>query len=141
MASAGYLLFHPSSSGYELTDEYAYFLASDGTDHFVGGMWEMVPALLKVAPRVAEAFEKGGGVAFEEFGPQCVGALDLINRGQYEHRGQCPRDRGEARRDRIPTMHALEVAGRPVDVLGDAGQHQALRRARSTTQVSLLPPP
>ena len=86
MTSAGYLLFHPSNSTYELTDEYAYFLASEGTDHFVGGMWEMVPALMKVAPRVVEAFEKGGGVRFEEFGPECVEALDLINRGQYEAR-------------------------------------------------------
>jgi 2-polyprenyl-3-methyl-5-hydroxy-6-metoxy-1,4-benzoquinol methylase len=49
-------------------------------------MWEMVPALLRQAPKVAEAFGKGGGVAFEEFGPDCVHALDLINRGQYESR-------------------------------------------------------
>lgn len=84
MASAGYL--HYEKERFELKDEYAYFLASDGTDHFVGGMWEMVPALMKVAPRVAEAFEKGGGVRFEEFGHECVEALDLINRGQYEAR-------------------------------------------------------
>ena len=84
MASAGYLDFQDNK--FSLPDEYAYFLASDGTDHFVGGMFEMVPALLKVAPRVAEAFEKGGGVRFEEFGHECVEALDLINRGQYEAR-------------------------------------------------------
>jgi 2-polyprenyl-3-methyl-5-hydroxy-6-metoxy-1,4-benzoquinol methylase len=84
MASAGYL--DSQEDKFSLPDEYAYFLASDGTDHFVGGMFEMVPALLKVAPRVAEAFEKGGGVRFEEFGHECVEALDLINRGQYEAR-------------------------------------------------------
>lgn len=84
MASAGYLDFHDGK--YSLPDEYAYFLASEGTDHFVGGMWEMVPALMKVAPKVAEAFAKGGGVRFEEFGHDCVEALDLINRGQYEAR-------------------------------------------------------
>lgn len=86
MASAGYVQYNPSDSTYELSDEYAYFLASDGTDHFVGGMWEMVPALMKVAPKVADAFAKGGGVRFEEFGHDCVEALDLINRGQYEAR-------------------------------------------------------
>jgi hypothetical protein len=32
--------------------------------------------LLGVAPKVAEAFEKGGGIRFEEFGPECVHALD-----------------------------------------------------------------
>jgi len=84
MASAGYLQFQDNR--FSLPDEYAYFLASDGTDHFVGGMWEMVPALMQVAPKVAESFRSGGGVRFEEFGPACVEALDLMNRGQYEAR-------------------------------------------------------
>ena len=86
MASAGYLGYEPATQRYALSDEHAYFLASDGSDHFAGGMFEMVPVLMRVAPRVAEAFAKGGGVRFEEFGPECVTALDLINRGQYEHR-------------------------------------------------------
>lgn len=86
MASAGYLEYDPGARTYLLPEEFAYFLASDGSDHFVGGMWEMVPPLMNVAPRVAEAFSKGGGVPFGEFGPDCVTALDLINRGQYEQR-------------------------------------------------------
>lgn len=86
MVSAGYLDYAPEQQTYELTDEMAYFVASDGSDHFVGGMWEMVPPLMRVAPQVTEAFAKGGGVPFEEFGPECVDALDLLNRGQYEER-------------------------------------------------------
>ena len=86
MTAAGYLDYDPRSATYCLADEMAYFAASEGTDHFVGGMWEMVPALLRQAPKVAEAFAKGGGVPFEEFGADCVHALDLINRGQYEAR-------------------------------------------------------
>lgn len=92
MVAAGYLDYDPQSgtqSGtgtYTLSDEMAYFVASEGSDHFVGGMWEMVPALLRQAPKVSEAFAKGGGVPFEEFGADCVHALDLINRGQYETR-------------------------------------------------------
>jgi SAM-dependent methyltransferase len=86
MVSAGYLAYDPQAQTYALSDEHAYFLASDGTDHFAGGMFEMVPVLMRLAPKVAQAFEKGGGVAFEEFGPECVTALDLINRGVYEHR-------------------------------------------------------
>ena len=84
MVSAGYLEY--DAGRYLLPEEMAYFVASDGTDHFVGGMWEMVPALMRVAPRVADAFEKGGGVPFGDFGPDCVHALDLINRGQYDER-------------------------------------------------------
>jgi ubiquinone/menaquinone biosynthesis C-methylase UbiE len=86
MVSAGYLDYDALGETYTLPEEMAYFVASDGSDHFVGGMWEMVPALLRLAPKVAEAFEKGGGVRFEDFGPQCIEALDLINRGQYESR-------------------------------------------------------
>jgi len=86
MVSAGYLEYGPGAQTYLLPDEFAYFLASDGSDHFVGGMWEMVPSLMHAAPRVAEAFRQGGGVPFGDFGPDCVSALDLINRGQYEHR-------------------------------------------------------
>jgi len=86
MAAAGYLAYDPKERTYALSEEYAYFLASEGTDHFAAGMFEMVPVLMRVAPRVAQAFEKGGGVPFEDFGPDCVTALDLINRGMYEHR-------------------------------------------------------
>lgn len=86
MAAAGYLEYDPASESYALPEEMAYFVASEGSDHFVGGMWEMVPPLLRQAPKVAEAFARGGGVAFEEFGGDCVHALDLINRGQYESR-------------------------------------------------------
>jgi hypothetical protein len=86
MASAGYLDYEPDSRAYTLSDEHAHLLASDGSDHFAGGMFEMVPVLMRAAPKVAEAFIEGGGVRFEDFGPECVNALDLINRGQYEQR-------------------------------------------------------
>ena len=86
MASAGYLEYDPKAQTFTLPEEHAYFLASEGSDHFVGGLFAMVPPLLRIAPRVARAFGEGGGVAFDEFGPDCVEALDLINRGQYEQR-------------------------------------------------------
>jgi 2-polyprenyl-3-methyl-5-hydroxy-6-metoxy-1,4-benzoquinol methylase len=84
MVAAGYLAYE--SEKYVLSEEHAYFLASDDTDHFVGGLFAMVPPLLRAAPEVARAFSEGGGVRFEDFGPDCVSALDLINRGQYETR-------------------------------------------------------
>ena len=34
---------------------------SDDTDHFMGGLFGMVPVLLRVAPEVATAFSRGGG--------------------------------------------------------------------------------
>ena len=35
----------------------------------------------------------------------------------------------------------FEVASEPVEIFGDAGEHQAASRGAGSTQVSLLPPP
>jgi hypothetical protein len=47
----------------------------------MGGLFYFAPVLLGVAPKVVDAFRTGGGVRFEEFGPECVVALDMINSG------------------------------------------------------------
>ena len=86
MTSAKYLDYDPATQTYRLPDEHAYLLASDDTDHFMGGLFPIVPVLLRLAPEVAVAFERGGGVPFEKFGPEGVFGLDVMNRGQYEHR-------------------------------------------------------
>lgn len=86
MACAGYVDYDPANATFTLAEELAYFVASDGTDHYVGGLFAMANVLLRGAPKVAQAFRDGGGVAFAEFGPDGVLALDLVNRGQYEQR-------------------------------------------------------
>lgn len=86
MAAAGYLHYDAAATTFRLPDEHAYLVASEGTDHFMGGLFYFAPVLLGAAPRVAEAFKTGGGVQFEDFGPECVIALDMINSGQYEQR-------------------------------------------------------
>jgi 2-polyprenyl-3-methyl-5-hydroxy-6-metoxy-1,4-benzoquinol methylase len=132
MTAAGYLAYDPAAKTFLLSDEYAYFLASDGSDHFVGGMWEMVPALMKTAPRVAEAFRKGGGVPFGDFGPDCVHALDLINRGQYEFRF------ADYWLKALPEVVAkLQVGGRVLDYGCGSGQVGiALAKAFPQAEVS-----
>jgi 2-polyprenyl-3-methyl-5-hydroxy-6-metoxy-1,4-benzoquinol methylase len=86
MSCAGYLEYDGSAQTFRLPDEHAFLLASEGTDHFAGGLYFMAPVMLRAAPKVAEAFEKGGGVRFAEFGADGVFALDAINRGAYENR-------------------------------------------------------
>lgn len=86
MASGGYLDHDAANDTYALPDEHAFMVASDETDHFMGGLFCMVPVLMRAAPKVAEAFRTGGGVRFEEFGREGIEALDLLNRGQYEQR-------------------------------------------------------
>jgi len=86
MTASGYLEYDNSADTYLLPEEYAFLLASEGTDQFMGGLFYFAAALLGAAPKVADAFRTGGGVRFEEFGPECVVALDMINSGQYDNR-------------------------------------------------------
>ena len=86
MVAASYLDYDSAADTYTLPDEHAFLLSSDGTDHFMGGMFAMLPPLLAVAPRVATAFRDGGGVPFADYAPQCRHAIDVMNRGNYEHR-------------------------------------------------------
>jgi 2-polyprenyl-3-methyl-5-hydroxy-6-metoxy-1,4-benzoquinol methylase len=51
MASAGYLEYDPRAGTFTLPEEQAYFLASDETDHFVGGLLAMVPPAAAHRPR------------------------------------------------------------------------------------------
>src|SRR5262245_4727746 len=56
MTCARYLDYDPIRETFALPDEVAYFLASDGSDHSLGGLFALVPVLLRVAPDVAQAF-------------------------------------------------------------------------------------
>lgn len=111
MTTAGYLEHDPVADRYMLPEELAYLLASEGTDHSMGGLFHAVPVMLWVAPQVAEAFRTGGGVPFEAFGSNLVEAVDPMSAGQYEQRfashwlGKLP---GVVRR--------LEDGGRVLDV-------------------------
>jgi len=111
MASAGYLDYEPSAQTFRLPDEHAYLLASDDTDHFMGGLFCMAPVLLRAAPQVAQAFRNGGGVAFEEFGADGIEALDLVNRGQYDERFA-----GYWLQSLPETVERLNAGGRVLDV-------------------------
>jgi 2-polyprenyl-3-methyl-5-hydroxy-6-metoxy-1,4-benzoquinol methylase len=86
MASAGYLHYQSDAQTFALPEEHAYLLASEGSDHFMGGLFLFTPVLLSVAPKVAQAFQQGGGVSLSELGPDGVEALDWLNCGQYERR-------------------------------------------------------
>ena len=68
MASAGYLDYQPDAQTFALPEEHAYLLASEGSDHFMGGLFLFTPVLLGVAPKVAQAFKHGGGVSLSELG-------------------------------------------------------------------------
>ena len=136
MVASGYLQYDPAAKTYALPEELAYFLAADDTDHFVGGLFAMVPPLMRVAPDVARAFAEGGGVRFEEFGTDCVSALDLINRGQYEAR------LADYWLKSLPEVAAkLAAGGRALDVgCGSGAVSAALARAFPKAEVIGIDP-
>ena len=86
MVCAKYLEYDPAVETFELPEEHAFMLASDGSDHFIGGLFYAIPMMLGVAPRVAQAFVEGGGVPFKDYGVDGIEAIDLMNRGLYEQR-------------------------------------------------------
>lgn len=117
MTASGWLQYEPSAQTFTLSEEHAYFVASEGTDHYVGGLYAMAAVLLRVAPRVAQAFREGGGVPFQDYGEEGVVALDLVNRGQYEQRFA-----SYWLKAMPETAGALEAGGRALDVGCGAGR-------------------
>ncbi len=136
VTTAGYLEHDPEAETFALPDEHAYLLASEGTDHFMGGLFHFAPVALRIAPRVAEAFRNGGGVKFADFGPDCVSALDLINAGQYEQR------LGSYWLKKLPEASArLEQGGRALDFGCGVGRvAMAIARAFPACEVIGLDP-
>jgi 2-polyprenyl-3-methyl-5-hydroxy-6-metoxy-1,4-benzoquinol methylase len=132
MVCAGYLEYEPTAGTYRLPDEHAFLLASEGTDHFMGGLLCMAPVLLRVAPRVAVAFEKGGGVPFEDYGADGVEALDLINRGQYEQRFAA-----HWLKSLPAVVECLAAGGRVLDVGCGVGR-VALTLAKAFPQLTIM---
>lgn len=117
MTAARYLDYDPARATFCLSPEHAYFLASEGTDHYVGGLFAMANVLLRVAPRVAQAFREGGGVPFHDYGEDGVLALDMVNRGQYEQRFA-----GYWLKALPEVVAALAAGGRALDVGCGAGR-------------------
>jgi ubiquinone/menaquinone biosynthesis C-methylase UbiE len=86
MTSAGWLEHDADANTFAMPKEHGFLLASEGTDHFMGGLFLAGPSLLSQAPDVARAFREGGGVKFDAFDEDWIEALDLMNGGAYQHR-------------------------------------------------------
>jgi len=117
MAATGYLEHDSAANTYTLSDENAFLLASEGTDHYVGGIFYQAVANMAVAENVADSFRTGAGVPFSHYGEENLVGLDLANRGIYEQRfasywlGKLPE-----------TTARLESGGRALDVGCGAGR-------------------
>lgn len=86
MAAAQWLEYDEATDTFTLPEEHAFLLDSEGTDHYMGGLFIACQSLTKLAPQIVDAFHNGGGVPFDAFGPEWVEAVDLLNSGAYANR-------------------------------------------------------
>lgn len=79
LAAAGVLEWDPDEQTFTLPPEHGLFITDENSPYFMGGWFDMVPTLFAQVDEVAEATRVGGGVSFEEFGPEMVRGIDRGN--------------------------------------------------------------
>jgi SAM-dependent methyltransferase len=86
MATARYVEYDPGANTYLLTPEYSAVLADEDSPFFIGGYFQMAQAAVSVAPKVAEAFKTGKGVAQSEYPVSFFEAAERNSRTRYLHK-------------------------------------------------------
>ena len=72
LAAAGIVEYDPGTKRFDLPPEHALFLTDESSPYFMGGYFDMIPALFAQIDGVAKATRDGGGVRFEAFGAAAV---------------------------------------------------------------------
>lgn len=93
MACAGYLDYRPESdrqanpgSGrFSLPPEHAGLLAQEGSRIFLGGMYQLVSAMLPRLEEVIQAFQQGGGVSQADYGALFWEGLERYSISGFEN--------------------------------------------------------
>lgn len=79
LTAAGAVEYEPDSGVFTLPPEYVLFLADETSPYFMGGWFDMLPSMIEQIDEVAQATKHGGGVGFEQFGPNMVRGIDRGN--------------------------------------------------------------
>ncbi len=85
MTTAEYLEHDAAGDTYFLPPEHALPLADEEFPLFAGGMLQMIVPTVTVAPQVAEAFERGGGVTQDQYLPDMYEAIERLTAPWYRH--------------------------------------------------------
>ncbi|MEX0683518.1 MAG: class I SAM-dependent methyltransferase [Dehalococcoidia bacterium] len=84
MAASEYIDYNPRDHTFRLSPEQVAVLADDDSPRFMGGGFLYAQACVRQLPRLMEAFKNGGGIAFAEFGPEIVEAIQRLFAPGYE---------------------------------------------------------
>jgi SAM-dependent methyltransferase len=68
LTAAGALEYDPGSETFTLPPEHGLLLSDESSPYFMGGYFDMIPAVMGQIDGVALATRHGGGVGFDEFG-------------------------------------------------------------------------
>lgn len=84
MAAAEYLDYNPRDATFRMSPEQALVLVNERSPLFLGGGFQYALACIRQLPRLMEAFQKGGGIPFADFGPEIVEAIERLFQAGYE---------------------------------------------------------
>jgi SAM-dependent methyltransferase len=85
MATAGYLNYDGPTKRFSLPAEHASVLAQENSPFFVGGMYQMLPALTGIFEQVLTAFRNGGGVSQSQYNELMWDGLERFSCTWFEN--------------------------------------------------------
>jgi SAM-dependent methyltransferase len=83
MAASGYIDYDAASESFRLAPEQALVLADEDNTFFGAGAFQYAVACYRQIPKLSDAFRKGGGVPFSDFGPDIVQAIERLFQAGY----------------------------------------------------------
>ena len=82
-AAGGYIAYDAAAGRYTLPDEQALALAVEDSPAYLPGAFQIISALFKDQPRIAEAFRTGTGVGWHEHDPDLFEGTERFFRPNY----------------------------------------------------------
>jgi SAM-dependent methyltransferase len=85
-AAGGYVEYDPATGRFTLPPEHAVALTDAASPFYVGGGFYVVKAMAAATPRIAEAFQNGGGILWGEHDPDLfIGTERFFRPGYTAH--------------------------------------------------------
>lgn len=111
-AASGYVSYDPASGRYCLSPEQQVALTDEQSPFYVGGGFFVVKAMTAAAPRILEAFQKGGGMPWGEHDPDLFIGTERFFRPGYQ---------AHLTREWIPALSGIEERLRAGGKVADVG--------------------
>jgi SAM-dependent methyltransferase len=85
-ASGEYVHYDPATGKYSMLPEQAVALTDETSQHYVGGGFYVIKAMMNAQPRIAEFFKNGGGMLWGEHDPDLfIGTEKFFRPGYTGH--------------------------------------------------------